>query len=536
MSSMPSPSSFASRRGPPFVLVAAFLIGVALRFAFLDAKTLWLDEIWSITVARMSWPTLAWSLLHQDPNMGLYDALLHLWMRLGQNEFAIRSLSAVAGACSIPVVYLIGCQLFDSRVAGLASMLLAVNIFHIQYSQEARSYSLWVLLCSLSTFYFIRAIARNRPIDWITYSAVAVLAVYAHLFAWMTIAAHCCSTMLLRKNQLTSKGLVFSIGSIGILSTPLLFLIYARTRSPFFQLDWVPRPDLRRVYNLFYTLCGNANFYGIEIPKLRSCNLLPLGGLIAASVALIAAIRFWRSFGRTWTTWHHFLPFLCVVVPVLLALMLSLRMPMFLNRYFLVCVPPFSLILSFGILSMRRRWLAILTAGVIFAAESAALVQYFQYRVAYREWQLATSYILSHSRPGDALIFSMAHGRLLFDFYKDRYHEHSGELDELYPDLTRVSADPGALSYYPQPSAAQLNAITAHSRVWLVLYPEDRAPQAIISTLFRSRLQSAFPSEQKVRIDTVILCLYVRDDSVAKARFLSSEGINSSLRRHGEVR
>src|SRR5512147_3116447 len=84
------------------------LVGLFLRLWGLGQKSIWLDEIWSITVARMPFHSVIWSIRNQDPNASLYYLLLHFWINLGQNEFAIRLLSAITGAGTIWVLYVLG--------------------------------------------------------------------------------------------------------------------------------------------------------------------------------------------------------------------------------------------------------------------------------------------------------------------------------------------------------------------------------------------------------------------------------------------
>lgn len=243
------------------------LVALLLRLLMLAEKSVWGDEIWSIRVAGMPWHSALWSALHQDANMSLYHALLHVWMFTGQSEFAIRSFSALAGAATIPVLYLVGKRLFDRWVGIVASALLALNLFHIQYSQEARSYSLVAFLATVSTWFFIRCLECPRAKNWVLYGMAVVLGVYSHVFVLLVFVSHLLSLVFLRPREVQWKRLIASAVGIGGLSMPLAVLLYMRARAPFVALNWIPRPTVRRVYDLFYALAGNANFYGVEVGK-----------------------------------------------------------------------------------------------------------------------------------------------------------------------------------------------------------------------------------------------------------------------------
>jgi mannosyltransferase len=492
----------------PRTLVAlSLLVGLVLRCWQLTGKGLWLDEIWSVTVARMPWHSMLWSIYHHDPNMSLYDAILHVWITPHSDEFYIRALSALFGAATVPVVYMLGKMVFDVRVGLLACLLFAINLFHIQYSQEARSYGLWVLLCTLSTLFFFRYVSLGRRIDWFLYCAISALSIYAHIYAFLMIAAHVASLVLIDRRP-PRRALLAGMSGIGVFSLPVLFLIYQRVRTPFVPLGWVPRPSFRRVYDLFYALSGNANFYGIEVSKLPSGKLLLGISLVCSLLTLVAFARQLRIKGRSYETWRQGFVFFCLFVPILLALGISLRMPLFLNRYFLICVPGVCLLTAKGLTMVRQRWLFASALGLFLICEAAALSQYYRYRADYGEWKTATRAILAQAKPGDAIVFSMAHGRLLFDFYTSQFRAPFNKMDELYPDLTRAYSDPEALGYYPTPSKTQLSTLPSHPRVWLVLYPDDFAPSAPVSRLFQSRLSSEFSSVDTRKFDAIIVCLY----------------------------
>ena len=88
----------------------------------------------------------------------LYYLLAWGWTKLfGTGEWGLRSLSALAGVATIPVAFAIGRRLAGNRAAVIAAALVALNPALIWYSQEARAYSLLVLLSGLGFLYFLRA-------------------------------------------------------------------------------------------------------------------------------------------------------------------------------------------------------------------------------------------------------------------------------------------------------------------------------------------------------------------------------------------
>src|SRR5579864_9515327 len=133
------------------VLLGGILtLATALDLFHLGARSLWLDESTSVALAHLAWNTLGKVLSHGEANMALYYGLLHLWVgRFGDSEFSVRMLSAFMAFGAVAAIYALGSRLFDARVGLISALLLAVNAYQVAYAQEARSYSLLLLLIIL---------------------------------------------------------------------------------------------------------------------------------------------------------------------------------------------------------------------------------------------------------------------------------------------------------------------------------------------------------------------------------------------------
>src|ERR1051325_7306299 len=119
---------------------------IALRLICLACKPFWFDEAFSVEVSRLTWTNFLHLLWWREANMSLYYVLLRLWLHFGRSPYFIRSLSVIIAAATVPAIYWLARQLFDRRVAIIAAALFTFNAYSVRYSQEARSYSLFVLL------------------------------------------------------------------------------------------------------------------------------------------------------------------------------------------------------------------------------------------------------------------------------------------------------------------------------------------------------------------------------------------------------
>jgi len=509
------------KRGPALAMLAGVtLAGFLLRLYCLGAKNLWLDEMWSVVIARMPLHSVLWSARTQDPNAALYNIFLHFWMWFGQSETAIRAFSLVCGVALIPVVYMLGKQLFQRSVGLLASALTAVNLFHIQYSQEARAYSLVVLLGGLSSLFFVRYVEKRTLGSWIGYVLASVLAVYAHIFAILVLAAHVASLVFLHRRDVPWKGLISAAAATGFGILPLGVLVVERTRSPFVVFKWIPQPTVRRVYDLFYSLAGNANYYGIEIHHNLASKALFAIYCVVCLVALSLAIRRWLTVRQSAETWRQGLLFVWLFLPIAIVLGFSILVQSwFINRYLLICLPALLLITAEGIHALRPRWLAVTAFVAVLITSAAGLPQYYRYRLQYQEWKAATDYLVANERPGDAAVFCVAHGRLLFEYYRDKEHPNqASDLDLAYPDLKNETTDPRALSYFPPLSDDQIAALVAtHRRVWFVIYPDDWVPGYETSRQIQAALTRKFNRVAETKQYTVIIRLYSSDEVAGRS-------------------
>ena len=476
-------------------LIGILILAAVLRLLHLGRESLWYDEAITAEVVRLDWGTFLKVLFHVEANSALYYCLLHLWVNLGESEFVLRSLSALAGVLAVASVYVLGKRMFDTKVALISAALLATNSFHIQYSQEARGYSLLVLFATLSSLFFLRAIEDSSRIEWAGYILTATLAVYAHSFGLLVLGAHCASLVLVRPRNIPWRGLLVSALVIGVLLVPLA--IFALTRGPG-QISWVSRVGPYDVYYLFASLAGRG-------------RLLVLAYFVPCSIATVYALREWVHSKGSFRTWNYAFLLSWLFVPVLTGLVISLWKPVLVDRYFVICLPPLVLLAAVGISQVRPRWAFVCSLVVLLLLSGRAVLKYYSDRHK-EDWRRATAYVVSHASPKDGILFYLGHGRFAFDYYIRRLNPTAQRWQLVRPepfDRTGVSEE-----VMVQPSESMVAPIsTDYGRVWLVLSHNDLEQTGQMEThLIETTLQGNYANVREQEFRGVQVLLYSKSD------------------------
>ena len=143
-----------------FDLIFIFLIAVVLRLFFLNKIGIWYDDAVSISFAEHSWKEF---FLHRDVLKPVFYSILKVWVAfVGDSNVSLRILPVFLGALCPVFLYCLVKDLFDRKAAFLSGFLLSVSVFHINYSQQVKEYSLFVLLVILSFWVLIKIVIKDK--------------------------------------------------------------------------------------------------------------------------------------------------------------------------------------------------------------------------------------------------------------------------------------------------------------------------------------------------------------------------------------
>ena len=451
-------------------LLMATLLGALLRLYSLAGQSLWVDELLTWQVIRPGIPTGFFEQILDSIQGPLYMAVVWPLIRLHDSALMLRLPAAIAGIATIPLFGLVVSRLLGGRAARLAVLLLALNPFHVWYSQEGRGYS-FLMMFSVLMALAILALARRRSGTGLAvlFALAAAGAVWSNLggmFLWLGMGL---GVLLFRfpssRREWGLWGLAFGAGLL--LVSPWLLKaagIWAvdrvlpgsgtgdslRGETTFSPLAWA------------YTL--QTFFYGYSLgPSLRELHqpdrmavvlnawpILLLGAVPVGAGLLAGLVRLDRKRGPL-LVW--------IIVPMLILTFLALRNVKPWNPRYVAMVLPWILALTaFGLTGLPRR--TSLAATVLLTCLTLWSLggYYWNERYFKADVRAAAVYVEKANSRGDPVLAPVITSVFRY------YYRGSGEVVDTYG--LKVLED-------TQEAAAFCDRILAgRPRCWLVLARE----------------------------------------------------------------
>lgn len=293
----------------------------------------------AFTVQNWMLLPLSQSLTHiatLEPHPLLTYVIFRMWgLIAGATEFSARFLPVLVNTLGIPAVYALGKRVLNHRVGVLAAFFWAVHPYLIWHSQDARNYAIWSGLSVLVLWLGLRAVERNRKLDWILYGVIGVITAnvfYFEMFFVFALTFYALTTCW-GNWQLIRRFL--SVQFLIVIFPVLFFLLFQGKLIATGTYGGTTGGGLE-VLRLFTWFLPTL-FWGETLSSEWSSIL----GFIILVVLLVAGIVIWRVNRKSF----KFL-FSIAFIPVMMLSVLSLKFDIFNPRYILGVVPGFILLFS----------------------------------------------------------------------------------------------------------------------------------------------------------------------------------------------
>jgi hypothetical protein len=277
----------------------------------------------------------------------------------GDTEAGLRSLSAVFGVVSVPVVFAAARELVGRRGGLAAAALVAVNPLLVWYSQEARAYSLLVLTSAIAFWMFARARTDPAPRRLALWGVAGAAALCTHYFAVFLLLPEALWLLGDRRSALRWRLLAVSI--VGVTGLALTGLALSQR---FHATSWLVSIPLRARVT--------------QIPRQLLVGFTPPAGhgaLAIAGAAVLAAVVLIALRARGRERWGAGLAASVAAAGIVVPVILALAGTDYLNtRNVIAALVPLSVALAAGLSASR--------AGPAGVAALLALVAVSVYLVA----------------------------------------------------------------------------------------------------------------------------------------------------------
>ena len=314
-------------------------LGAVLRFQNLNLKPVWLDEVITALfslgrsyndvplevvfpldrlqqiftlnsavgcsqiahniAAQSTHPPLFFCLMHRWAAAPLVGVMAHSWV------WTLRSLPALFGVGAIAAVYWLNAKAFSPTAGLTGAAMMAVSPFAVYLSQEARHYTLPLLLITLSLLGLIqiqqdilnRRLQAKVLLSWVMINSIGfyvhyffILAFVAELFTllgWM----YCCRIGIFPATITRKSWVAVWLAIISVIASSIPWLPVMVGHSHRSETNWIPQPH--NVAPLYQTLAS----WMLTVIALPTENqplwIIVLSGLVMAAVG-------------GWAIWHVF--------------------------------------------------------------------------------------------------------------------------------------------------------------------------------------------------------------------------------------
>jgi hypothetical protein len=510
----------------PWLVLIITAVGGFLRVLLLGTKGMWLDETFSVWLASHSVPDMLQWIVRIDQHPPLYYLVLHYWIaRYGDTPYYVRLLSALFGAGTIPIIYLIGKRMSGVVVGLAAAVLLAVSLFHIYFAQETRMYTLLTFNAAVAIYALVRLLTDPRsvkpigsqfreylrawrtpePVEpdterefsykkearnqtgwrgWILRHRWSPIQAVETDLAWVafivfsaaTLLTHNTAVFFLVATNLFVLGLMLfrrfnKSGSQPALQAPS-FGNWAKAQIGIFLL-WGP-------WIFFFLKQASAVYQRFWIPEPTwDAVMQVIGFFLSVTGAIPANLATW--------IWSLYVLALCLAlvhyrqkvsqflflaalfaIPFLGELIVSIWRPIFWGRTLIWITIPLFLVLAAGIAQLRFRLLIMVVVGILGTNSVFSAGDYYRF-FQKEDWSTAAGYVANFAEEDDLVLFNSNFVEIPFDYYFKSY-------EKLYSLKVVKSGVPLDLfdSSILEPTMTTndipelISLLRGHNRVWLV--------------------------------------------------------------------
>jgi len=376
------------------------LLALILRLWQLDAKSIWLDEAFSAYHSTFSAYELWTQPISNKPP--LYYLITKLFWSPGNGEFALRLPSAIIGALSVFIAWLLGREIGGSWSANALALLVLISDINLHYSQEARQYillSLGWLLVMLSLLRLVVKSPEQPGAIWpelLLAAAGAFIMVHTTLLGFMYLipALIAYTGILFAQNKFTKTLGLYPILVMLLAGTSILPWLPTGLSNAAETFNWVRQPKPLLAFFEFMSMFGAKN-----LVHLGGKELAIGAGICLVLISLAGILHFILRVNQS----RGFLLLGFLLLPPLLIWLVGFIKPIYLVR----TITPVHLPALIGFILTANMFRTSFGRGLLLSGISLILMTsaagYFMF-YAKEDWRGLSNKLKSKIQHRDAVI------------------------------------------------------------------------------------------------------------------------------------
>jgi uncharacterized protein (DUF2141 family) len=400
---MPLPDNLLNRR-IAIAWTAVIAAACVVYLSGISHELIWYDEAVSIAIAKHRFSEII-ALLPNENHPPLHFLLLRIMILVfGSSEWALRLLSVIAavglvGLGAGPVRRLVG----NRTAFTYAAVVLFIPVVLI-HAHETRMYSLANCAVTATVLYGLLAAREGRTLDWIFFGLWTLAAAYLHYYGLIAAAmAHLfVFVWIIFQNRKRLKRYIITAAIVLTGYLPWFLVLANQTLRVNKTGFWIPPVSLPSIFAAVF----RPFTYRELFPMFPVVRPWMLAALILSFILIIVGLVLARR-RRAHNEFTFGMMLLVVYFGTMVAaIVISLvSVPIFYNRYMVVCTGLLALLTALGIGQLRFRWLGAGAIAALAVLNSFTIKDIYtqQFNLPFKQVKQALERKI---QPGDLLITS----------------------------------------------------------------------------------------------------------------------------------
>lgn len=346
------------------MIIYILILGFFVRLISLN-QSIWLDEGTTALVAGMDLKIIFTQFLPADFHPPAYYLLMKGWTELfGNSEIGLRLPSVIFGTGTIYLTYLIGKKMFNKETGVFAALLISLNGLSIYYSQEARMYAMAAFLVALTFHLFL-----NKK--WAYFSfALALIGLTDYVALFVLI-------------PLFLIGYKYKKFYLALTPLVLSFLIWLPTFTNQIQGGL----SVKNGSPLWWKILGTLTIKNIAlIPIKFVIGRISFSNPVTYIFAVLVAVGSY-TFLLLKSIKHAKELWVWLIVPILIGMVVSIKIPTLSYFRFLFCLPPLFILVSAGALKLKRPFAIIFIIVLVLINSITSSIYLFNSKYHRENWR-----------------------------------------------------------------------------------------------------------------------------------------------------